>query len=467
MLWLLPLSLSVYAPWPSSGQSSLSALLFGPSPAVTNSSVSRPRSPQLSFDWPVVRRSSRGSWSVPETPNAARLGPLPKINNRRSGFGSPVLLKSPIRIPAIGSSSPVRTMVQPRAKRQPLLNLVRRLALKQQKDTPQIFLSLRQAATRFAVPVSAMATVYKKLTAEHILAGIRGSHTMLAGRKAVRHLKVRGLIGLPVSLSRFQTFLDYQRCLRRIRDELHARGFLTITIFFEKPAGQPEAVIKELGNEDVSAVIWLLPDGADQETVLRLRDVGIPFVGVNITPLGGMPCRYQVHRERAIRTIIRSWVADPKISSATIVRLAHETPTDENRLKNLQALLESEKIECEMTTVRDDHIGAFLKSICTRKSSGIILPAAAAALLGWRAPETVMEVFQTCRIALIDGAMYVPFTENAPAVTVDLVSARWSTVAERIAEELLSGEAFDDSKAVVFETKAFLGVPLNEFAEPV
>src|SRR6266404_796586 len=101
-----------------------------------------------------------------------------------------------------------------------LLELVRGLALKQQKDAPQIFLSLREAAKRFGVPVSAMATVYKKLVEECILASNRGSHTMLAGRKAVRHLKVRGLIGLPVSLSRFQTFLDYQRCLTRIRDEL-------------------------------------------------------------------------------------------------------------------------------------------------------------------------------------------------------------------------------------------------------
>jgi hypothetical protein len=227
------------------------------------------------------------------------------------------------------------------------LETVRRLALKQQKNHPQAFLSLRKAAKRFGVPISAMATVYKKLTEERVLASVRGSHTMLSGHGALRHLKVRGLIGLPVSLSRFQTFLEYQRCLTRIRDELHERGFLTSTIFFQQPEGQPEIVLKQLRSEKVNEVIWLLPDGADGETVLRLRDLGIRFAGVNITPLAGMSCRYQVRRQQAIRAIARSWRADPKISGATIVRLAREAAVDEERLGKLQALVESENIECE------------------------------------------------------------------------------------------------------------------------
>jgi hypothetical protein len=354
-----------------------------------------------------------------------------------------------------------------RRKTDRLFELVRGLALKQQKDAPQIFLSLREAAKRFGVPVSAMATVYKKLTDERVLAGIRGSHTMLAGRKAVRHLKVRGLIGLPVSLSRFQTFLDYQRCLTRICDELHERGFLTSTIFFEKRKGQPEAALKQLKSEKINTVVWLLPDGADDQTVLRLRDLGIRFVGVNITPLTGMSCRYQVRRQQAIRAIVRSWRADPEISGVTIVRIARETAADEERLGKLRMLVESENLECQIATLRDDHIGAFLKSICGKQTGGVILPANAAALLGWRAPDTVMEVFRVCRIALIDGAMYLPFTENAPAAKVDLVTARWSAIAKRIADDLIAGEAFDDSETVIFEAQPHLRVQLSDFAQNI
>ena len=353
---------------------------------------------------------------------------------------------------------------QGQGKTDGLLETIRHLALKQQKNAPQIFLSLREAAKRFGVPVSVMATVYKKLTDERILASIRGSHTMLTGRKAVRHLKVRGLIGLPASLSRFQTFLDYQRCLTRIRDELHKRGFLTITVFFEKPEGQPEAVLKQLKSEKVSEVIWLLPDGADDETVLRLRDLGIRFVGVNITPLVGMSCRYEVDRQKAIRAIMRGWRADHEIGGATILRIARETADVEERLGKLQALVESEKIECEIATLEDDDIAAFLKSVCARKSAGVILPAGPAALLGWRAPETLVEVFRACRIALIDGPIYLPFAEKAPAATADVVTARWSAIAKRIADDLLAGEAFDDSGKVIFEAQPHLRARLRDFA---
>ena len=136
----------------------------------------------------------------------------------------------------------------------------------------------------------------------------------------------------------------------------------------------------------------------------------------------------------------------------------------EERLGKLKMLVESEKLECEIATLRDDHIGGFLKLICAKQTGGVILPAAAAALLGWRAPETVMEVFRVCRIGLIDGAMYLPFTEKTPAVTVDLVTAQWTAIAKRIADDLLGTEAFDDSETVIFEAQPHLRVHLSDFA---
>jgi hypothetical protein len=199
----------------------------------------------------------------------------------------------------------------PTRKTDRLLEMIRGLASKQRKDVPQLFLSLREAARRFGVPTSAMATVYRQLSNEGVLSAIRGSHTMLQKRGAFRNLNVRGFIGMPVSLSRFQALQDYRRCLLQLRDELHEGGFLTSTIFFEQPEGQTEAVVERLKKARVDSVIWLLPDGADRNTVLRLRDLGIRFLGINITPLSGMVCRYQVRRQQAIREIMRSLESRP------------------------------------------------------------------------------------------------------------------------------------------------------------
>jgi hypothetical protein len=350
-------------------------------------------------------------------------------------------------------------------KNERLLTMIRRLALKEQKSQPQVFLSLREAAERFGAPLSSVASVYKQLAEEGLLGSIRASRTMLQKRGAMRSLKIRGLIGMPISTSRFQTLLDYQRCFRCIRDELHERGFLIDSMFFEQQKNPPESVLRRLRDEKVDAVVWLLPDGANSETVLRLRDLGIRFVGVNITPLAGMPCRYQVRRQNAIRAILRAWRDDPKISSAKVVRVDGETPADEERLKKLKALVQSERIPCEIVTLRDWHISKFLKSLCAQNACGVILPARAAALLGWRAPETLVEVLRICRVGLIDGPMFLPFAQRAPEAEVDLVTAVWEPVAKRVVDDLLTGEAFGDSTMVTFEAKPHVRAFLSAFGQ--
>jgi hypothetical protein len=359
-------------------------------------------------------------------------------------------------------SSELSLVREHQPKRDWLLEMIRGLAVKQQLDTPQVFLSLRVAADRFGVSTSAMATIYRQLKQEGVLSSVRGSHTMLREHGTGRNLRARGLIGMPVSISRFQTLQDHRQCFLQLRDELHKRDFVTTTIFFEQPDGQPDIIIARLKKEKVEAVIWLLPEGADRETVLRLRDLGMRFIGVNITSLSGLVCRYQVARQQAIRTILRNWRADPKINMVTIVRISGETGAGEQRLEKLQALVASEKIKCEISTMRDGQISTLLKSLCQDKVTGIILPAAAAAMLGWRAPETLKDVLGTCRIALIDGPMDLPFAEHIPQAEVDLVTVNWHAVTRQIADDVLSGEAFDGSKTTVFEAEPHLRAPFKD-----
>jgi hypothetical protein len=345
-----------------------------------------------------------------------------------------------------------------------LLEMIRGLAVKEQQTRPRIFLSLRAAAHRFGVPTSAMAAIYKQLTEEGILSGVRGSHTILEGRNVVRNLKVRGMIGMPIAISRFQALQDYRRCFLQLRDELQRRGFIISPMFFEQPDGEPEVIIKRLRKEKMDAVIWLLPDGADRHTDLRLRDMGINFIGISITPLSGMFCRYQVRRDQAIRTMLRSWRVDSQKVEVTIIRVPLETKNDEKRLAKLRSLIESEGIECAIQTVPDGNIGKFLKSLCPSKTSGIILPAPAATLLGWRAPETLSDILDCCRFALIDGPMDLPFADRLPQAEVDVATVRWPPVAKQIASDMVTGDALKGTEPTVFEADAHLRVAFGRYA---
>ena len=206
-------------------------------------------------------------------------------------------------------------------------------------------------------------------------------------------------------------------------------------------------------------------DSVNQDIVLRLCDAGIRVVGVNITPLAGLHCRYEMRRQKAIRAIIGGWQADPRIKGATIVRIPNEAPADWERLRKLCQLVRSEKVECEIATVPDARIDTFLKSACANESGGVILPAAAAALLSWRAPATLMEVLQACRVALIDGPMYLPFASEIPHARVDLVTARWTPLANRLAEDFITGAAFRDGETISFDAEAHPQALPSEFLD--
>ena len=348
-----------------------------------------------------------------------------------------------------------------------LFLVIRSLARKQQGNAPKVFLSLRAAARRFNVPVSAMASVYRKLSDEGMLISIRGSQTLLQKRGPLRTLKARGVIAMPVSISRFQVLNDYRRCLLILRDELRERGFLVSTIFCEHAVAAGRGLIAAFRKERVDVAVWLLPDSADRETVLQLKDAGIRFVGINITPLSGMQTRYQIGRKQAIRAIIQAWRADPRLSGTTIIQLAREAKSDQERLIRLRALVESEGMECRIAKVLVANLSAFLSSVCQEKHNGVILPAAPATLLGWHAPETLSTVLGSCRVALIDGPIDLPYADAPINATVDLVTASWLPIVKRIASDITKGAAFEDGEQIIFQAKPYLGVSLAQYHSPI
>lgn len=341
-----------------------------------------------------------------------------------------------------------------------LFETIRQLALKQMKKEPQLFLTLRQAARHFDVPVSTMAAIYRRLVAEGILSTVRASRTILRGRSPSRSLKVRGLIGMPLSAPRLRTSRDYRECSLRIREELRARSFATTPFYFEERDIEANLVVERASKEKVDTVLWLLPDGADRNTELRLRDRGIRFIGANIGGVSDAFCRYEVRRRRAILTILNEWRAGMKLETAIIVLEGQEAPAEKERMARLLRLVAREQIPCDLVKVPEGHISTFLKSLCANKSNGILLPASAAAMLASRAPDTVAEVLKTRCVAWIDGRPDVPFGQGLSEIKIDLVSVDWVAISERIARDILSGEAFRHSETTIFEAEAHLQVPL-------
>lgn len=300
-----------------------------------------------------------------------------------------------------------------------------------------------------------MAGVYRKLKSERLLRAIRGSKTILEGSGSSHELVVRGVVGVPVSLSTFLAVRGYRSAFLQTQNELHSRGFVTNTFYFEERSVTPEVLSAYFVDQNVDIVVSLFPDASTVETSLRLRDHGIGLVSGAIDPTP-FACRYRVRRVEAIRSILHTWRSDAKFCKAKLVLTLDSTAAD-----TLQSLVESAQLQCDIVWVSEVRFDSLGKALRRDPGSGVILPGAAASIICRRSPEMFVSLLGECRVALIDGPVDLP-QPGAPRVVADLVSVDWKRVAKQIVDDLIAGKAMDAREEIVFKAEPCLRVPLND-----
>jgi hypothetical protein len=346
-------------------------------------------------------------------------------------------------------------------KTEALTEILRKVAAKNQREQPRAFYSLREVAAHFRVPFSTVARVYRTLEKEGLLSRVRGSKAILQGLHFDRHLSVRAFVGLPASLSAFVTIQEYRNFFIKIRRELRLAGFATAMVFFEKEEASTGGLSQRLKDYEVDTVLWFQP----KETALRLSDFGIRLIAVAHGQHPVIPCRYQVRRENAIRTLLADWKKGDAIGQVTLVQWkAHHSATVE---QTLQTILDELGIKWSVATFGSQRSEAFIRTLQKAKGDGIIFSSlGVAAKLSFRSPSVLTELLQSHRVAFICGPVSMPFAK-VPATRVDLVTVDWQLVAERIANDLITQEAFLLPGPTIFEAEVKLCAPLSDFAQNI
>jgi DNA-binding IscR family transcriptional regulator len=344
-----------------------------------------------------------------------------------------------------------------------LCRILRNAARKYRSKEPKTFYCLRDVAARFQVPVSMVSAAYQQLEKEGLLTRVRGSRTVLEAVTPVRHVTFHEIIGVPMPLS---SFLTQQKCrtffLRTCR-ELRRRACGASGILFEGAEAKADFLLERIKHSEVTVVLWYMPGRCAREMAFLLKDAGVRVIGIGDGGVPAISCRYEVRREKALITILRSWKVKAGIKKITIVRTSRRSAVDEERLEQW---IDSEELPYDFATIENETAHSFLSSLTKRKQQGIILPGLAASFFAFRAPESLCDLLRKHRVAFVDGPVSMPFA-SVPAVRADVVAADWSSIAAIITEDLLTRDAFSDAKATVFEAKAYLQAPLSEFAQPL
>jgi hypothetical protein len=346
-----------------------------------------------------------------------------------------------------------------------ILSILRSVAVETQLDYPQPFYSVRDVAAHFHVPQSTVGQIYRRLAQEGLLSRVRGSRTILQGLKFDRRLQVRAFVGLPASLSSFITLQDYRMFFIRVRRELRLRGFATAMLLFEGDEVGTSAFAERLQAYEVDTVLWFEPRKKIQAALLHLSDRGIRMIGVSEEASSILPCRYQLRREQALRSLLEQWKTLPKLNKVTLIQSRqHRSAPIEEMVK---MLLDELDIRWSVANFDSHRSGAFLRSLAKAKTTGLIFPASSlASMFSFRVPGAMTELIRSHRVALIGGPVNMPFAK-LPDVRVDLITFDWQMIAERIVDDLVSQEAFQESFPIIFQAEAHLQVPLNRIAQDI
>jgi hypothetical protein len=242
--------------------------------------------------------------------------------------------------------------------------------------------------------------VFSLLEEEGLIGTIRGSRTVLHGRRYDRHLHARGILGLPVSVFRFAAFADYRAFTTQLRRQLRRRGFMPAAIFFERHE-IGSLLAESLFEAKVDTVVWFSPGHECEKTVAILRDAGVRSIGVSDGGLSPIPCRYEIRREKALRTLLRAWRGAGLTSTILLVEArGHSHSNDET----CRVASEDEGLSSEIVLLPGTHLSRVVTLLSRKENRGILLKRSAAALLALREPQLFWRLMQTHRVGLIEQA---------------------------------------------------------------
>ncbi len=147
-----------------------------------------------------------------------------------------------------------------------------------QGDSPCPFYSMREVAEYFGVPLRTVALAYESLDLEGILHRIRGSQTMLTGRKPSTRQPVNAIVGLPIWLQAMITSPFECNLQIELEERLRARGYVADSIFYRSREDFDPDFTERLLRHNLDLIIWQSPHPLSSHVLMSLRERGMRLI---------------------------------------------------------------------------------------------------------------------------------------------------------------------------------------------
>src|ERR1700736_4113158 len=335
-------------------------------------------------------------------------------------------------LPALESLMPTNSTAK--EKMDFVLRLLRQAAQQRRESKGRPFYSIRKVARHFSLPPTTVTRLYAQLKTEGVLGSIWGSKTIIEPAELDNDIRLKAVVGLPVSLDRFSICAGYRRFFWLMQRTLWKHRFGSQLIFHENGFAESPKFTDALLDYKADVIVWLMPCSSMSNTIARLNDRGIRSITITDgMPINGEP-GYYVSRHNALMEGLSAW----KISGIRSVLITQENQGLSTATQRMLHTVLSD-IGLRSTTCDLDFLVSNRSSQrSARLQRGVIFTSAQSILqLVYQNVGALSNVVQQNRVMCLEGAVDLPIDINLSG-SLDTIEFDWRTIARRVISDLVA-----------------------------
>lgn len=362
------------------------------------------------------------------------------------------VLRTEAGLPALKSLLPVNSTAK--GKIDLVLRLLRQAAVECRESKGRPFYSIRRVAKHFSLPPTTVTRLYGQLKTEGVLGSIWGSKTIIEPVDIDKDIRLKAIVGLPVSLEEFSLLPGYRKFFRLIQHALWKQRFGSQLVFYENGFGESSKFADSLLDYKADVVIWLTPSSRMSNTVARLRDRGVRLMTIaERMPING-EAGYYISRRDALVEGLAGW----KTAGIRSVIIVHE---QECTCVSAHRMLHTALMDLGMpsSTQKLGLVNSSGLSVCNRRDIGFIFASAQSVLqFAHKDVADLSRLLREHRVLLLEGVVDLTAEMHLSGL-IDTIEFDWRIIARRIVSDLIANRCTNGvQEQTVFKAKWCPGI---------
>lgn len=357
-------------------------------------------------------------------------------------------------LPPIAEAFPTfRGFTPEQSRQQAITQLLRDCAQSLQGKDARPFYTMREVAAFFGAPLRTVAISYETLDVEGILSRIRGSQTMLSGKKNSTRQPVNAIVGLPIALQSMLVSPFECQLQMELEERLRARGFVADSIFFRPNEDYEPAFAERLLRHNLDIVIWHSPHPLASHVLLSLRERGVRLILLQSaeSPLRISARAHVLAWQAAYQKMLAHWAAEG-VRKAFFIEPSHLL--SRRALKQLIPQLEQHGIAAQTVEATEQALTSLASAPAPGSGKTVLafMDFLTADTLCNGYPELIDRISAHTRIAFCRGAVRTPRLLTR-RVRVDVVELNPVALADAIITDLCDVQNTQEGVRATFQAE--------------